>query len=65
MRRMLNFINEYRVLILVLTLVGAQVGTWVAIRAIDDRIDRVHTTILRTACGGYRDQPCRVTVVPP
>lgn len=67
MRRLLALLNEYRVLLLVLALIGVQVGTWIAVRSLDQRLDAVHDTILHNSCGGsfLRSSPCRVTIVPP
>lgn len=63
MRRLLALLQEYRVLLLVLALVGAQIATWIAVRSIDQRLDAVHDTILINSCGTNR--ACRVVIVQP
>jgi hypothetical protein len=67
MRRLLTFLNSYRILLLVLALLLAQVGTWLAVLSVDRRLDSVHDTIIHNSCGGGRmyGTPCRVTIVTP
>lgn len=59
----LNFLSTNRMILLFMTLIGAQLLTWRAVVAVEDQVDSVWRAVYRTSCGVKDDVPCRVVIV--